>query len=91
MMVADDKLAERRAYARGYSRGARWPEHRPPAPPEPIVAHLMAAATRLADAVDGELATLLEDDPWQQKLGNPMDDLRAAMVQVTRWLKQQTE
>lgn len=81
--------AETRAYARGYNRGARWPEHRPPSPPEPIVARLMEAATNLADAVDGELATLLEDDPWQQKLGDPMDELRAAMVEVTRWLKQQ--
>jgi hypothetical protein len=69
------------------NRGNRWPAHKPPLPPEPHVARLMEAAQKLADAVDGELATLLEDDPWQEKLGNPMDEVREALAGVMRWLR----
>lgn len=79
--------AEQLAYQRGYCRGNRWPAHRPPTPPEPHVARLVEAASKLADAVDGELATLLEDDPWQEKLGNPMDDLRSILAEITDWLR----
>lgn len=79
--------AERLAYGRGYNRGARWPAHRPPHPPEPHVAKLMEAVQKLRDAVDGELAQLDADDPWQKSLGDPMDAVDAAMSEISRWLK----
>lgn len=84
-------IEEKRAYSRGYCRGNRWPEHRPPVPPEEHVAALMTAARRLADAVDGQLAMLLEDDPWQESLGVPLNGLNAAMSQITEWLRDKNE
>ena len=83
-MTREEKLA----YGRGYNTGAagRWPEHRPPAPPDPLVAELMRAATSLRNAVDGELATLDEEEPWQKTLGDPLDAVDAAMTAIGQWL-----
>lgn len=81
-------LEETRAYSRGYSAGVKkqWPLHRPPEPPNELVASLMNAALNLRDCVDGELATIEQNDPWQKTLGNPMDALDQAMEAVGIWL-----
>lgn len=78
-----------RGYGAGYYRGGqnRWPLHRPPHPPQEMVRRLMETAMALRDAVDGELAMLDEEDPWQEKLGEPMDRVTEAFEVIGRWLK----
>ena len=78
---------EKRAYGRGYNARNRWPEHRPPCPPNEIVAGLMEAIRKLRDAVDSYLATIDEDDELQDMLGPAIDDVDCAMVKLSRWLK----
>lgn len=79
----------KRGYSRGYWAGSRgaWPDHLPPAPPDDLIAELMAAAHKLRDAVDGELATLDKDDPWQTALGDGVDAVDEAMTAISSWLK----
>lgn len=88
-MTEEEERARRNAYARGYAAGRRgaWPEHRPPQPPNEVIAKLMAAARKLRDAVDGELAALLPDDEWQRTLGEPVDAVDEALTAVSDWLK----
>ena len=78
----------KKAYSKGYNAGARglWPEHRPPHPPHELIGRLMDSVLKLRDAVDGELATLDKDDPWQTILGDPMDIVDELLVEVGVWL-----
>lgn len=79
---------ERCAYSKGYNAGSRhWPLHRPPEPPNVIVAELMRAAMKLRDAVDDQLAQLDPEDDWQHTLGDPMDEVTAALERVSIWLR----
>lgn len=80
---------QRRAYSRGYNAGSRgrWPEHKPPLPPDETIQRMILAMRKLRDTVDGQLATILEDDPWQEILGNPIDEVDAVLIDVSRWLK----
>jgi hypothetical protein len=82
---------EQRAYSRGYNAGRRnaWPDHLPPAPPDPVIRRLMAAMKMLRDDVDHMLATgiLDESDPVSLKLGAAVDECDAAAAAVTEWLK----
>lgn len=84
---------ETRAYARGYNTGSRgrWPAHRPPTPPEPVVAAIVEAGRKLRDGVDSYLATIDPDDPLQETLGRGIDEWDAAMVGLDQWLKHGTE
>lgn len=84
---------ESRAYSRGYSAGRRgaWPDHRPPVPPSPIIAKVLEAAKSLRDAVDGELATLEQDDRWQTIFGNPVDEFDQAMIEFGEWVRAESE
>ncbi|TXH49642.1 MAG: hypothetical protein E6Q97_22305 [Desulfurellales bacterium] len=90
-MAQSDEV--KRAYRRGYSSGYncrsshRWPDHKPPEPPNEIVAEIMRAATKLRDAVDIQLATLGDDDEWQHTLGDPMDEVTVALEKVSAWLR----
>jgi len=79
---------ESRAYSRGYSAGSRghWPLHRPPVPPHKVVSRLMTAARDLRDEVDGTLATLCEDDEWQEPLGPLVDAVDVALTRIGTWL-----
>jgi len=77
---------ERRAYQRGYARNHRWPEHRPPTPPDPLVRDLMEAATFLRDTVDNFCALLEPEDEWVEKLGPGIDRLDEAMTRLGLWL-----
>jgi hypothetical protein len=89
-MAADD---ERRAYQRGYYAGSyrRWPDHKPPAPPDPVVAELLAAMAALRDEVDRALAVLDPDDPWERDLGPKVDACDEAAKKVTTWLRGREE
>lgn len=91
-MSREETLAIRRAYARGYNAGRRgvWPDHRPIAPPEPVICQLVEAALKLRNAVDGQLAMLGEDDEWQTTLGDPMDELDEAMKKLSAWILEPT-
>lgn len=84
---------EQRAYARGYNAGAKkaWPEHKPPLPPDPLIAEMMKAAIALRDAVDGEMATFDEGDEMAERLYAKVDALDEAMRRLTLWLTEGVE
>ena len=84
MRIAD---YDKRSYAAGYNRGARWPYHLPPQPPNELVADFMKAAIALRQAVDGLLATFDPEDEIQELLGAYVDDLDAQSVRISEWLK----
>lgn len=81
------------AYQRGYQRGIKggWPDHRPPSPPDELVARLMDAARALRDGVDGELATLDGDDPWTERLGPLVDAVDESLARIGQWIKRDDE
>lgn len=69
---------ERRAYARGYSATSRrWPAHRPPTPPDPVVGRLVSALRALRDAVDTSLATFPPDDEIRDESDPHVEEARA--------------
>lgn len=79
---------QQKYYSRGYYAGARgrWPEHRPPTPPDEVVAALMAALRELRDECDSALATLEPDDEFVRRLGPRVDAADEAMRRVSGWL-----
>lgn len=81
------------AYGRGYNTGSRgrWPDHRPPKPPDEIISALMQAAQKLRDGVDCELATLDSDDEWTQRLGPLIDALDEQFMRVGKWVRDETK
>ena len=83
--------SERLAYGRGYNAGAsrRWPDHKPPRPPNEVVAKLMDALQDISDAVDNMCATFPEDDPLVAQMWPLVDKSRDALASVTQWLKDQ--
>lgn len=85
MKTRDEKLA----YAKGYSAGlnGRWPEHKPPAPPDPVIAEIIKATRSLRNAADAICSTLDEADDFVVSLGPKIDACDEAMIAVTAWLK----
>jgi hypothetical protein len=83
---------EQLAYARGYSRGSqgRWPDHRPPLPPEPVVNRLLETAQALRDGFDSLCAVSDPDDEVVKILAPVIDDFDAAMAAMTDWLRQRS-
>lgn len=80
-----------KAYMRGYSAGSskKWPAHRPPHPPNELVAQLMRAAEKLRDEADDICSILLPDDEFVTKLSPGIDDVNTALKAVTQWLLDQ--
>jgi hypothetical protein len=78
-----------KAYSRGYWRGSRgaWPDHRPPAPPNEIIAAIVCAAQNLRDAADGVCAVLMEEDEFATQLAPRIDDFDTAMTRYGEWLR----
>ncbi len=84
---------EQRAYSRGYQAGirGRWPEHKPPEPPNEIIAGIMHATSELRDAVDSQLAMFGDDDEINIALNPKFAAFDEAMATVTQWLKSETD
>lgn len=80
--------AKSNAYGRGYNAGARWPLHKPPYPPDPLVRELMESLRELRDTCDAFRATLEQDDPFGADLEPAIDRADAALISVGRWLKE---
>jgi hypothetical protein len=80
---------EKLAYQRGYQAGlrGRWPAHKPPAPPNEIVASLLLALREIRDHLDAELAAI-SDPEWEAAFGPIIDKADEAAEAVTEWLKQ---
>jgi len=80
---------EKRAYQRGYAAGLRgkWPAHKPPEPPNQIVASLLLALREIRDHLDSELAAIC-DPEWEAAFGPIIDKADDAAESVTEWLKQ---
>ena len=89
---AVEKHELQRAYSRGYNAASRhwWPDH-VPIPPNKLIAQLMNATNAMVGAVECELGTIDADDPWQEKLGNPCGEAAAAVLEIGKWLKSQTQ
>lgn len=79
---------EKRAYQRGYAAGirGRWPAHKPPEPPNEIVANLLLALREIRDHLDAELAEI-GDAEWEAAFGPIIDKADEAAEAVTEWLK----
>jgi hypothetical protein len=77
---------EKKAYQRGFQRGSNWPLHKPPIPPEPVVAELVEALRALRDAVDGALASFDPDDPLNAALSPYIERADKAQRGVSLWL-----
>lgn len=77
---------EQRAYQRGYQRGARWPEHKPPIPPDGVIAGLMRALVELVGQCDGQLGAFDEDDEIRRGLYPHLNAADEALTQVAKWL-----
>jgi hypothetical protein len=78
--------AEKMAYQRGYQRGAKWPDHKPPLPPDTVIAGLMDALRSLRDECDSALACFDPDDPLELQLGPKIEAADDALRLVGRWL-----
>jgi hypothetical protein len=78
----------KRGYAKGYASRGKWPEHIPPLPPDPLVGRLMETAKALRDAIDGELAKFLPDDPLEIALAPKIEAFDDAMIVISKWLKE---
>ena len=76
----------RNEYARGYQCGARWPLHKPPFPPEPIINELVQSLQALRDAIDGELAKFDENDPICKILDPYIECVDKAQESLSVWL-----
>lgn len=79
---------EKRAYCRGYGAGRRgcWPEHRPPSPPNELVADLLAALRGLRDGYDTMCATFSPDDEIVTQLDPLIERADNVMQRVTEWV-----
>lgn len=77
---------EKRAYTRGYRCGHKWPEHKPPIPPDAVIASLFEALKNLRDECDAALAAFDQDDPLEKQLGPKIEDADDAMRVLGRWL-----
>lgn len=78
---------EKQAYGRGYAAGirGRWPAHKPPLPPNEIIAGLLLALREIRDHLDGELAAI--DDPeWEAAFGPIIEKADTAAELLTEWL-----
>ena len=75
-------------YSRGYQAGLRrqWPLYEGPYPPDPVIQELMKALQQLRGDVDGELATLEEDDEISVALGPALERATNALIDVQAWL-----
>ena len=76
----------KKAYARGYQRGYRWPDHKPPIPPHPIIGRLIQALIDLRDCADGQMAAFDEDDPMARKFDPYIEAADEALSDVRTWL-----
>ena len=78
--------AEKLSYARGYQRGRNWPLHKPPEPPEEVVAELMRALRILRDECDAVCATFGEDDELVVRISPFIDRADRALSLVGEYL-----
>lgn len=82
---------EKKGYTRGYQSSAdRWPLHRPPLPPDPIIRNLMDALQKLRDEYDTMCATFDANDEIVLKLNEPIARADAALSAVSTWLRHGT-
>lgn len=79
---------EQRAYGRGYYQGSKkgWPPHRPPTPPDELLARFFLAARALRDAVDAACATFGEDDEFVRTIDPKIEAFDKEMEVWTEWL-----
>lgn len=79
----------KRGYSRGYQLGGkRWPDHKPPVPPDEVMGPIVKALKELRDAIDGELAPFDADDPLNVALSPAIDSATSALSGLSTWLKE---
>lgn len=79
-----------RAYSKGYLAGAngRWPEYKPPNPPQEQVLALFIAAKDLADAAHSVLSVIIPDEDIFIELKNQVESVDDAFCAISKWLKE---
>lgn len=80
----------KRGYSKGYNAGVagRWPEHKPPSPPDDVVAALWKVASELRDTADSLCATLDDEDEFLKSLVPKIDAIDRLGHWIADWLKQ---
>lgn len=80
-----------RAYLKGYYAGSRgrWPNHKPPNPPQEQVLALFVAAKDLADAANDVLSVIIPDEDIFIALKNQLDSVDSAFSEISKWLRDQ--
>lgn len=79
----------KRGYSRGYNAGIsnRWPEYKPPTPPDEIVAELIHVSRILRDRYDYLCATFSEEDQAVREISPAIEEFDALMVKISKWLR----
>lgn len=87
------KTDAQKAYQRGYYAGSRgrWPEHKPPLPPDEVLSELIQTARTMRDAVDSWLAQFDEGDPVGDLIWPHIDNFDRANEKLNLWLKTQEQ
>ena len=84
--------SERSAYARGYQVSARrWPAHKPPVPPQPVVAELMQAMEQMCDQCATFIGMIEQDDAWAKIMAAIMERGDKALSAVSAWVRDNSE
>lgn len=82
----------KRIYMRGYNAGSRtaWPEHKPPAPPEAVIAELIETGRALRDRLDTLLSQgYFEEGSERRSMDAEVEAFDKAMGNLSRWLKEE--
>ena len=83
-MTREEKLAYQRGYEAG--RSGRWPAHKLPAPPEPVVRRLIEAVAAIRMTADDLQAVFGPDDEVVLTFDKLIDEADAAVTAVEAWL-----
>lgn len=91
LYMSELDIEKKRAYARGYNAGSRWPDHRPPIPPNDIFKDFVERVYTLRDEVDRLLSSLDEDDPIWDGLRDCVDSVDEGFKNIGKWLKSDSQ
>ena len=79
-------------YSRGYQAGCRdrWPAHKPPTPPEPVIGELVEALRALRDCMDSQAAQFDPSDEFVTETNPSIARADKSLEAVTQWLMAET-
>lgn len=77
-----------KAYSRGYYAAVNryWSKHKPPEPPNKVLANILASFVALRNQIDGEMATFEEDDEMVLRLDPFISRADESFIELSDWL-----